>query len=155
MQLTFSEFFVELWRNKVLISACVAWLVAQVLKTVIEGLVNGDWRFERMWGSGGMPSSHAATVSSLVITTAINYGPNSFNFTISFLFAVIVLHDARGVRLETGKQAEIINAIMRFLRMEDHTINLPATDLKELIGHTPLQVGVGSVIGIIVGLLIH
>ena len=102
-----------------------------------------------------MPSSHAATVCALVTAAAYNYGPNSFEFTISFLLAIIVLHDARGVRLETGKQAEILNEIVKYLRMEEGHTTLPEKELKELIGHTPVQVGAGMVIGFIVGIVLH
>lgn len=145
----------ELWYNRVLLSAATGWAAAQVLKTLIHGLLEGEWKLERMVGSGGMPSSHAATVCALVTAVIYNYGPGSFEFTISFLLAVIVLHDARGVRLEAGKQAEILNEIVKYLRMEEGHTSLPEKELKELIGHTPIQVGAGMVIGIIIGVALH
>ena len=148
-------FMSGLWQNRVLLSAAMGWAAAQIIKTIIHGLLEGEWKLERMVGSGGMPSSHAATVCALVTAAAYNYGPNSFEFTISFLLAIIVLHDARGVRLETGKQAEILNEIVKYLRMEEGHTTLPEKELKELIGHTPVQVGAGMVIGFIVGIVLH
>lgn len=153
--MTILSFIEGLWQNRVLISAAAGWATAQIIKTIIHGLLEGEWRLERLVGSGGMPSSHAATVCALVTAVAYNYGPNSFEFTISFLLAIIVLHDARGVRLETGKQAEIINSITKYLRMEEGHTELPEKELKELIGHTPVQVGAGMVIGVITGILVH
>ena len=148
-------FMSGLWQNRVLLSAATGWAAAQVLKTIIHALLEDEWKLERLVGSGGMPSSHAATVCALVTAAAYNSGPNSFEFTISFLLAIIVLHDARGVRLETGKQAEILNEIVKYLRMEEGHTTLPEKELKELIGHTPVQVGAGMVIGFIVGIVLH
>jgi len=153
--MTFGMFMSGLWQNRVLLSAATGWAAAQVLKTIIHALLEDEWKLERLVGSGGMPSSHAATVCALVTAAAYNYGPNSFEFTISFLLAIIVLHDARGVRLETGKQAEILNEIVKYLRMEEGHTTLPEKELKELIGHTPVQVGAGMVIGFIVGIVFH
>jgi len=153
--MTFGMFMNGLWQNRVLLSAATGWAAAQVIKTIIHGLLEGEWKLERLVGSGGMPSSHAATVCALVTAVAYNFGPNSFEFTISFLLAIIVLHDARGVRLETGKQAEILNEIVKYLRMEEGHTTLPEKELKELVGHTPIQVGAGMIIGVIVGIVLH
>ena len=153
--MTLGEFFKGLAENRPLVSAVAAWAVAQVLKTIINYLINKEWKAERLWGSGGMPSSHSATVCAFLVATVFNYGPASFEFAMAVLFAIVVIHDARGVRLETGRQAEILNSITRFLRSRNSKIELPEEELKELVGHTPFQVAVGSAIGIIVGLLIH
>lgn len=153
--MTLGEFFKGLAENRPLVSAVTAWAVAQVLKTIINYLINKEWKAERLWGSGGMPSSHSATVCAFLVATVFNYGPASFEFAMAVLFAIVVIHDARGVRLETGRQAEILNSITRFLRSRNSKIELPEEELKELVGHTPFQVTVGSAIGIIVGLLIH
>ncbi len=151
-----SDFFAELFGNRILVSAGLAWFAAQFAKMVLNGILNHEWRLERLVGSGGMPSSHAATVCALVVATAFNYGVGSFAFTIAFILAVVVLHDARGVRFETGKQAEAINNLYDFL---DKTINdpdLPEMDkLKVLVGHTPLQVLIGGAMGVLVGLWYH
>ena len=149
------SFFQELISNRIFIAAATGWLVAQVLKTMIHLILTKDFVAERLVGSGGMPSSHSATVCAFLVATVFNYGPASFEFAMAVLFAIVVIHDARGVRLETGRQAEILNSITRFLRSGNSKIELPEEELKELVGHTPFQVAVGSAIGIIVGLLIH
>ena len=149
------ELITELLHNRIFVSAALGWMVAQVLKTIIHMILTKQFVAERMVGSGGMPSSHSATVCAFLVATVFNYGPASFEFAMAVLFAIVVIHDARGVRLETGRQAEILNSITRFLRSGNSKIELPEEELKELVGHTPFQVAVGSAIGIIVGLLIH
>ena len=149
------EFITELLHNRIFVSAALGWMVAQVLKTIIHMILTKQFVAERMVGSGGMPSSHSATVCAFLVATVFNYGPASFEFAMAVLFAIVVIHDARGVRLETGRQAEILNSITRFLRSRNSKIELPEEELKELVGHTPFQVAVGSAIGIIVGLLLH
>jgi uncharacterized protein len=146
------EFFDDLWGNRVLIAALTAWLVAQVAKAIIYAIINKDWKWERLLGSGGMPSSHASTICALTVAVLINYGVGSVAFAISFILAVIVIHDARGVRLEAGKQAKVLNHLLHDLRVGGLH---PMTDsqLKELVGHTPLQVFVGSLLGILIGFL--
>ena len=136
-----------------LITALVGWAVAQFAKAALYVIVNKKFSFERLVGSGGMPSSHAATVCALVIATAKAYGTASFAFAISVILAIVVIYDARGVRLETGKQAVTISAILDHFIQEGTILDLPKMELKELVGHTPFQVFVGSLMGIIVGLL--
>ena len=93
--------FELLLQNKILISAVTGWFVAQILKTLIHLYLTKSFVAERLVGSGGMPSSHSATVCALATSTGISYGLNSFEFTISVLFAIIVMYDAIGVRRET------------------------------------------------------
>ena len=95
-----------------------------------------------------MPSSHAATVCSLATGTLLEYGAGTFEFAFAAIFAIVVLYDARGVRLETGKQAEVLNSIIDGLENE-HKLIIPKLELKELVGHTPFQVFIGSLLGII------
>lgn len=146
--------FEQLWENKILITALAAWLLAQLIKMILYGIMNREFRLERLIGSGGMPSSHAAMVCALSVAVLKQYGIGSFEFAISFILTVVVLHDARGVRLETGKQAVTITAIVQHLIKQGEDLELPELELKELIGHTALQVLVGSLMGIGVGLLI-
>ncbi len=146
--------FEQLWENRILVTALAAWLLAQLVKTILYGIMNREFRLERLIGSGGMPSSHAALVCALMVAVLKRYGIGSFEFAISFILAVVVLHDARGVRLETGKQAVTITAIIQHLLKEGEDLELPELELKELIGHTTLQVLVGSLMGIGVGILI-
>ena len=101
--------FEQLIGNRVLVSAVVGWFVAQVLKTVIHTIVTKKFEPERLTGSGGMPSSHSSTVCAMAAVSGQIYGLGSFEFAVTVILAIIVMHDAMGVRLETGKQAKLIN----------------------------------------------
>lgn len=147
------QMLLDAWNNRVLISVIVGWVSAQMIKVLIHLFVNRRWSWERLFGAGGMPSSHAATVCALAVSSLLAYGGDSFAFTVSFVLAIVVLHDARGVRLETGRQAQILNVILREWKLEHNPFS--DTILKELVGHTPLQVFVGGCIGVIAGVLIH
>ncbi len=114
------EFLSELFSNRILIAAIVAWAAAQLIKTIIYLILYREWRFERLVGSGGMPSSHAATVCALSVSALLHYGVGSPVFALCVIQTAIVLHDARGVRLETGKQAKMINSITRFIEKSYH-----------------------------------
>ena len=146
------QFFRDVIQNHVLVAAMVAWAIAQLAKVILYTIVNKEFKFERMVGSGSMPSSHAATVCALTTAAAKQYGAGSFEFAISFVLAAVVLYDARGVRLETGKQAVTITAIIDHFLKEGTIIELPNFELKELIGHTPFQVLIGGLMGIGIGI---
>ena len=148
------EFFIELWANRILIAALTGWAVAQLLKTLIYAVLYRDFNPERLIGSGGMPSSHAATVCALCVCALRHCGVASPIFALAFIQTIVVLHDARGVRYETGKQAQMITAITEFIEKTTNQDVFPEMELKELVGHTPLQVLVGAIIGVIVGLLV-
>ncbi len=141
----------QLLSNTTLITACVAWLIAQVLKTIIDFRVYKSFNPERLVGSGGMPSSHSSTVCALAASAFLHYGPGSFEFSVSFILAMVVMYDATGVRQETGKQAKVLNALLRENPFE-WTGELLEQRLKEFVGHTPLQVFAGAVLGILVAL---
>jgi hypothetical protein len=149
--MTFWEEFIG---NEVLISAIVGWTVAQVAKTLIDFRMNKKFTPERLVGSGGMPSSHSATVCALTASSALVYGVGSFEFAVSFILASVVMYDATGVRQETGKQAQLLNLIL-----DQDIFQLKGEQfekrLKEFIGHTPLQVFVGAVLGILLALFVH
>lgn len=140
-------------RNELLVSAIFAWLAAQVLKTIIFSIQNHRLEFARLIGDGGMPSGHSATVSALATSCALCFGVSSFQFAISAVLAVIVMHDASGVRLESGKQAQAINEVVEYLRSE--FFHPDFSRLKEVLGHTPSQVFFGALLGIAMALLIH
>ena len=146
------QYLQDFLNNRILIAALVAWAIAQAIKAILYTIVNREFKFERLVGSGGMPSSHAATVCALTTAVAMQFGLGSFEFAISFVLSSVVLHDARGVRQEAGKQAVTITAIIDHLIKEGTIIELPNWELKELIGHTPLQVLIGSIMGIGIGL---
>ena len=137
----------ELLSNRVLLSGLTGWGAAQVLKTIIYALMNRTLDLTRIFGDGGMPSGHSATVSSLATAAALVYGLGSFEFAMAFIFAIVVCKDAMGVRLETGRQAVIINDIVEAFNSLASE-KLPEAKLKEFVGHTPLQVIAGILLGV-------
>lgn len=144
-------FLADLISNKTLMAACIAWLLAQLIKTAIDLVLYGSFNPERMVGSGGMPSSHSSTVCALATTSVLQYGVASFQFSVTFILAMVVMYDAAGVRRETGKQAVVLNRLLRDtpLPWKDDILD---QNLKELVGHTPLQVSAGAVLGVAVAL---
>ena len=150
----FWEWCWELITNKFILTGASAWLIAQVVKTIIHAVINKKIVFERLVGDGGMPSAHSATVSALAAFAAFHEGPGSFHFAAALFLAIIVCHDAMGVRLETGKQAKLLNEMLK--AFEDLTKkDLPETKLKEFVGHTPIQVVAGILTGIAVATFMH
>lgn len=142
-------YIIDLVTNYVMASAFMAWLIAQVIKVVIA-LCQKDDRslFKVLFSTGGMPSSHSSCVTALCIACGIQEGLGSSAFAISFILAGVVMIDASGVRYETGKQAKIINKITKKLFSENSDeVNV---GLKELVGHTPFQVHMGALLGIVV-----
>jgi acid phosphatase family membrane protein YuiD len=139
--------------NQVLVSAVAAWMVAQFLKTLIDMALNKNFNPERLVGSGGMPSSHSSTVCALTTAASYRYGVGSFEFAICFVLSMIVMYDAMGVRRETGKQAKLLNSILleNPLKLKGELIQ---ETLKEYVGHTPLQVAAGALLGILLALFI-
>jgi hypothetical protein len=142
------RFLVELVNNKPLVIAALSWLTAGVLKVFVELRVNKKLNLSRIVGAGGMPSSHTATVVSLAIALGHYNGLSSSEFALAAIFAIIVIHDAVGVRLETGKQAKVLNTMM-FESEAFKDLDFEK-QLKEYVGHTPLQALAGAVVGIIV-----
>ena len=141
------DFLSELAQNKILISAATGWIIAQVLKTIIHTWFTKNFVAERLVGGGGMPSSHSATVCALCTATAMQYGPNSFEFAMAAIFALVVMYDAIGVRQESGKQAKVINDMVELFAHMGKDVDIEK-QLKEFIGHTPLQVLCGALLGI-------
>ena len=137
-----------LFTNPFLIVPMLAWFTAQVLKTIIHAIINKKLDITRMCGDGGMPSGHSATVSSLAVLAALVYGCGSFQFAFAAVLAIIVCHDASGVRLQTGKQAEVLNDLIEIIDMLT-TEKLPEVKLKEFVGHTPVQVAAGIIVGVV------
>ena len=132
----------DLFTNPFLLTGVGSWFIAQVLKTNLHCIIYKKLDFERLYGDGGMPSGHSATVSSLATMCGLSCGFGSVEFAISAILAIIVCHDATGVRRETGKHAEVLNELLKSLETGE------PVDLKELVGHTPLQVLAGILIGV-------
>lgn len=148
------NYFEQLLQNQIFINAVIGWFCAQVLKTITHLIVYRKFVWERLIGDGGMPSAHSATVCALATTIFINVGPSSTEFAIAAILAIIVMHDACGVRLETGKQAQILNEMIEmFNNMSDKSIS-PEEKLKEFVGHTKLQVFMGALLGIVIAILL-
>jgi len=142
---------VGILHNRFLISALLGWFSAQVIKSLIHLICFKEFNFERMWGAGGMPSSHAATVSALAVAAGLGYGFDDYPFAIAAILALVVMYDACGVRREAGEHARLLNELEAIISNE----NLTQEDkLKEFIGHTPLQVIAGALLGILVAVLV-
>lgn len=137
----------------ILIPAC-SWAIAQILKTIINLIMNKKFSIDRLFGDGGMPSGHSATVTSLAVMCGLTAGFDSVEFAIALILAIIVMHDATGVRQEAGKQAASIIKIAELLNdyFSEHDEHIKTDKLKVLVGHTPLQVVCGSLLGGVVSL---
>lgn len=147
------SFLQELVHNRIFVSAVLGWFIAQVLKTIIHLFLTKQFVAERMIGSGGMPSSHSATVCALATATGMVYGGGSFEFAIAVILAIIVMHDAMGVRRETGIQAKVINEMLEVFTNMGKKMS-PEEKLKEFVGHTPLQVLAGAILGILIAVMV-
>ena len=136
--------------NKELICAAAAWLAAQLIKCIICLVVNRSLPLHIIFGSGGMPSSHSATVCSLTAAVGFDCGVRSPLFGVCCILAFIVMYDAMGVRRETGDQGKALNDLFQLFEDMGKPIS-PEKKFKELVGHTPLQVVCGAILGIAVG----
>ena len=137
--------------NYVLIVAVSAWLAAQVIKTVLVLVTTKELKLERMTGAGGMPSAHSASVCAVTLAIAKSVGVSSPLFAVSFLFAAVVMYDAMGVRRAAGEQAKTLNVIVK---NHEHEEVKHKDALKESLGHTPLEVLAGALLGILLAMII-
>ena len=145
--------FLEIFKNSVIWTAVIGWFTAQVLKVIFVFVKHKRLDFRRFVGSGGMPSSHSSTVMALSTATGLVEGFSSTVFAVSLVLAMVVMYDAAGVRRAAGQQAKILNKIV-----EDWGKASPADTekkLKELLGHTPVEVFAGAILGIIIALIRH
>lgn len=144
-------------QNPILTVSLTAWLVAQISKTIINCLLMKKFDAERLWGAGGMPSSHSALVCSMLVATGKEMGTRSPLFAIAFVVAAIVMYDAMGVRRAAGEQAKVLNQML-FDWMDQNKQLFPNTkqtkELKEMLGHTPIEVLSGALLGIVIGFVI-
>ena len=136
-----------------LLSPASAWVVSQALKIIILSIKNRKLVLDRLFGDGGMPSSHSAVVCALATTCLLCFGFTSIQFAITAVLAFLMMHDASGIRMESGKQAKAINDLHEHLQ---HLLKMPAKErLEEFLGHTRLQVLMGALTGIAVAILVH
>ena len=140
----------DIFDNQVIMVTMFAWLLAQSMKLVIDKIRYKKVDFTRLVGAGGMPSSHSAFVTSLAAAIAFEHGLQSPYFALAFSFMAVVMYDAAGVRRATGKQAVVLNKIIRDLYSKEHSFKKER--LKELIGHTPVEVFAGAVLGLLVAI---
>ncbi|KAJ8626915.1 hypothetical protein MRB53_020222 [Persea americana] len=139
--------------NLPLVSAFLAFAIAQFLKLFTTWFKEKRWDSRRLFGSGGMPSSHSATVTALAVAIGLKEGTGGSSFALAVILAAIVMYDASGVRLHAGQQAVVLNQIVCELPPEHPLSNV--RPLRELLGHTPLQVAAGAVLGCIVSFLMR
>ena len=142
----------ELFANEVLLISVSAWAIAQAMKVLVSLVVEKRLRLRAFVASGGMPSSHSATVSALAVSVGLFQGFGSVAFGVATILALVVMYDAAGVRQAVSRQSIILDRIVNELivrRPRDEV----ERDLRELVGHTPYQVFVGSFIGILLAWL--
>ena len=145
--------FLEIIGNQVLMGGIAGWFAAQFCKTILDAILNHRLDISRFWGDGGMPSAHSSTVSCVAVSAGIVFGVGSFPFAICVILAMITMRDAMGVRLETGKQAKLLNEMVRLFSKDNP--ELPEERLKEFVGHTPAQVLIGCLTGCIMAFLLN
>lgn len=146
------DIFSQVIKNKILITTLSAWLIAQTIKVIFGVLRQKRFDFRWFVGTGGMPSSHAAGASCLATAIGLEYGFNGVYFALAASFAIVVMFDAQGVRRLTGKQAQILNRIMDDIYWQGR---IQEIRLRELIGHTPVEVIIGFLLGVTVAFLAH
>ncbi len=144
------ELFTQVAQNKIFMTTISAWLIAQAIKVIIGVISQKKFDFRWFIGTGGMPSSHATGASCLAAAMGFEYGFNSPYFALAASFAIVVMFDAQGVRRATGKQARILNKITEDIYWKG---KVPEGRLRELIGHTPVEVIGGFLLGVFIAFL--
>jgi acid phosphatase family membrane protein YuiD len=148
------KWLIDLVTNPYLVAGISSWLLAQVAKVIIYAIVNKKFDVHRLHGDGGMPSGHSATVGGLAMMCALMQGFDSPIFAVAFVLATIVCHDAMNVRYESGKQAELLNDLVEWFN-DTMKVGFTEKKLKEFLGHTPLQVVVGVLLGMANALVLY
>lgn len=144
------EFFVEIFKNKIFMTTLSAWLIAQTVKVSIGVIKQKKIDFRWFVGTGGMPSSHAAGASCLATAIGLEYGFSSVSFALAASFAIVVMFDAQGVRRATGRQARILNKITEDIYWQGR---IREDRLRELVGHTPVEVIAGFLLGVLIAFI--
>lgn len=141
----------KVFSNKIFLAGFIAWLIAQILKIITHYIQHKELDLTRIVGSGGMPSSHSSLVMGISSGIGIKYGWGSDLYVLSLIFSVIVMYDASGVRRSVGKQAIILNRIIKNLYQHK---KIQEAKLKEFVGHTPKEVFAGALLGILTAQII-
>ena len=142
----------EVLRNKILVITLTVWALAQCIKVFLGVIRERRFNFRWFIGTGGMPSSHAAGATALATTIGMERGFDSVIFALAAVFALVTMFDAQGVRRATGQQAEILNRILDDIYWRG---KIETNRLAELIGHTPIQVLIGSIIGCLMSIIFY
>jgi len=140
-----------IFENRLIWAILLSWLVAQGAKFTQHRLRKRKWDLTLLWSASGMPSSHSAAVSASAVYVGLAQGFDSVLFGLSFVFAMIVMYDAMGVRQSVGHQAEVLNYLLELRDKDDQYDHL----LCERVGHTPKQVAVGVLLGLLMGMLLY
>lgn len=140
-----------LQQYRFLVIPMLVWFAIQTFKVIYDLVTTKKFNFKRILGAGGMPSSHSAVVTSLATMVGKTYGTDSAIFAVSLIFAFVVMYDAAGVRRAAGKQAQLLNKIIETPGLTGVQVT---ERLVEVLGHSPTQVFVGAMIGVIVGLIV-
>jgi len=140
--------------NKTLDVVFLSMLIAQLYKLVTSSIIKKKMDWSRLWETGGMPSSHSASVISLVTAIGITEGVQSIGFAISVVFSIVVMYDAAGIRKAAGEHAGIINQLTDFFSLK-YDKKFHNEKLKELLGHSRLEVLIGAIVGFLVSILLR
>lgn len=142
----------KIFDNKILVITMVVWAIAQGIKVFVGVIREKRFNFKWFIGTGGMPSSHAAGATALAVSCGMEEGFNSVIFALAAVFAIVTMFDAQGVRRSAGQQAAILNKILEDIYLKGELEN---KRLLELIGHTPLQVIIGFLLGMSLAILFY
>ena len=142
--------FIGFITNEYIYIPLILWFCIQLFKLIYDLITTKKFNFKRIIGAGGMPSAHSAVVTSLATLMGKNYGVDSAIFAVTLIFACVVMYDACGVRQAAGKQAKVLNDIVNTPGLSNGQVY---EKLQEALGHTPNQVFVGAIIGLVAGLI--
>ena len=146
------EIFQQLGRNHILWVTIIAWVLAQSIKVTIGIIRQKKFDFRWFVGPGGIPSSHAAGASALATSIGLKYGFDTVSFALAVAFTIVVMFDAQNVRRAAGKQAQILNKMMDDIYWQGR---IKEAELRELLGHTPVEVFLGMILGILIAVILH
>mgnify|MGYP005814143815 FL=1 len=145
------NYLMDLCKNSILQTALISWFAAQLIKVIIVLIIERRVDFTRITGSGGMPSSHSSFTVSLAAAIGFTDGFDSVAFALAAAFSLVVMYDASGVRRSAGQQAAILNRIVEKLGKEE--LSATGKKPKELLGHTPMEVVAGALLGLIIAII--
>ena len=146
------EIFEQLKQNHILWVTIIAWVFAQSIKVAIGVIRQRKFDFRWFVGPGGIPSSHVAGASALATSIGLSYGFDTVSFALAAAFTIVVLFDAQNVRRAAGKQARILNKMMEDIYWQGR---IEEAQLRELLGHTPVEVFLGMILGISIAVILH